>query len=1044
MYIRLVRLVVIFIILFISFRSYGQQDVDFHLNAHLLLGKTILKIKRDFNDEYLWVLAKNNEVYRVNSLTQAVDDYTAQFSAYNNLPFIDIAGRSKDTVYLATRSANLIQYKQGVVKLVRGSAGVGDTVTSIGVDYSGRKFPYGVTQIGHILMVGTVNGMYRFDMDAETSTLGSDKYFSKVFEATYRRDLFSGFDNTNYPDTISYNQVDYNTTQTIYREFVWLGGKQFGKNLNTVFYAPGAFNDSDQGSNYVACFWGNEKGMSENNRDNSYSSMWPSAHFLDNINVNKITDIFGLTKFGDLIFYGTPGLTQQTLLIGTDNGLYFSSSIYQRFDSGKNGFYNGLRKFTLFHYDELGNIPINDVSVNTFENQYPNICEDGVWVATNQGLYYLKPDYAKYLNSQQYHAIHFKDQADNVADMKVCQGEPVTAVVGIDKYKGISIQWYKNGTELPGENKSTLSIKSSGDYYAVLYGSCEAIHIETNHLKADIAAGPVFTFAYPDKLQYCDSTSITLKTDYSSFYHYRWYSNGVLNGDTTNKFAATQSGKYKVEVSGCTNSWVPSKEVKVALIRLPVPNITMDKAIYCSADMATLSAGVPLASDYTVNWYRDGVLLNTLNDKTSIKTATAGSYSVMLTSTISNCTRSSLPRQLVFTSAPVFTFNYPNVLKYCDGTPVTLKAEGYAGYHYRWYKDGGPTGDTSMALNITQAGSYNVEASVCVGSWVPSKTVKVDFIKLPVPVITTDKPGYCIGDIATLLLNVPLNANYTINWFRDHTPLPAYKNLTSVNTAIAGNYNVSLDSDQPVCVQVSAEQLLMFNQQPTISIQKIGNITLCDGRTVDLKVDYAGGTVKWSTGEQTQQITVRTSGFYQATVKSPAGCVSDANINIQFLPAPALHMKDTSICVFSRETITLTAPDGFSGYSWNNGTSTGKTFNVSTPQTVSLTVTDGNGCQAVQQVVIASHCPDVRMANTFTPNGDGINDTWTISGIENDPTLLIRVYNRYGSLVYESKGYYTPWNGQYHGKKLPPGTYYYVISAKGGKQTFSGPVTILL
>jgi hypothetical protein len=65
----------LFVLLLICSRSYGQQDVTFHLNAHLLPGKKILKVKRDFYDPYLWVLAQNNEVYRVNSLTQAIDDY---------------------------------------------------------------------------------------------------------------------------------------------------------------------------------------------------------------------------------------------------------------------------------------------------------------------------------------------------------------------------------------------------------------------------------------------------------------------------------------------------------------------------------------------------------------------------------------------------------------------------------------------------------------------------------------------------------------------------------------------------------------------------------------------------------------------------------------------------------------------------------------------------------------------------------------------------------------------------------------------------------
>ncbi|MEO9172965.1 MAG: hypothetical protein ABI203_07720, partial [Mucilaginibacter sp.] len=66
-----------------------QQDVDFHLNIQLLTGKTILKVKRDFYDPYLWVLGNNNQVYRINSLTKVVDDYTPQFAAYSALQFVD-------------------------------------------------------------------------------------------------------------------------------------------------------------------------------------------------------------------------------------------------------------------------------------------------------------------------------------------------------------------------------------------------------------------------------------------------------------------------------------------------------------------------------------------------------------------------------------------------------------------------------------------------------------------------------------------------------------------------------------------------------------------------------------------------------------------------------------------------------------------------------------------------------------------------------------------------------------------------------------------
>ncbi|MDO3645227.1 hypothetical protein [Mucilaginibacter sp. L3T2-6] len=76
-----------------------SQDIDFHITDHFLQGKTFIKIKQDFYDPYVWALTDHNGVYRINVVTKAVDDLTADFAAFGNLKFIDIAGRSKDTVF---------------------------------------------------------------------------------------------------------------------------------------------------------------------------------------------------------------------------------------------------------------------------------------------------------------------------------------------------------------------------------------------------------------------------------------------------------------------------------------------------------------------------------------------------------------------------------------------------------------------------------------------------------------------------------------------------------------------------------------------------------------------------------------------------------------------------------------------------------------------------------------------------------------------------------------------------------------------------------
>jgi gliding motility-associated-like protein len=86
---------------------------------------------------------------------------------------------------------------------------------------------------------------------------------------------------------------------------------------------------------------------------------------------------------------------------------------------------------------------------------------------------------------------------------------------------------------------------------------------------------------------------------------------------------------------------------------------------------------------------------------------------------------------------------------------------------------------------------------------------------------------------------------------------------------------------------------------------------------------------------------------------------------------------------------------------------------------------------------------NLNISNTFTPNGDGINDTWKIKYLETYPGNTVNIYNRYGEKVYSSVGYGVPWDGTRNGTNLPAGTYYYIIDPKNSRGVVSGSVTII-
>lgn len=80
--------------------------------------------------------------------------------------------------------------------------------------------------------------------------------------------------------------------------------------------------------------------------------------------------------------------------------------------------------------------------------------------------------------------------------------------------------------------------------------------------------------------------------------------------------------------------------------------------------------------------------------------------------------------------------------------------------------------------------------------------------------------------------------------------------------------------------------------------------------------------------------------------------------------------------------------------------------------------------------------------NTFTPNGDGINDVWNIDELRMFPQCTVKIFSRNGVELFSSTGYTKPWDGNHRNKVCPPGVYYYVINLDG-RQKITGSLTII-
>jgi large repetitive protein len=126
----------------------------------------------------------------------------------------------------------------------------------------------------------------------------------------------------------------------------------------------------------------------------------------------------------------------------------------------------------------------------------------------------------------------------------------------------------------------------------------------------------------------------------------------------------------------------------------------------------------------------------------------------------------------------------------------------------------------------------------------------------------------------------------------------------------------------------------------------------------------------------------------------------------------------------------------------DNNTAKNPIITALTDLVYTITVTGEAGCQAQDRLAVRVLKP-FDIPNTFTPNGDGVNDTWLIPNLEKYPSCKVLIFNRYGQGVFESTGYTKPWDGLSNGRNVPFGTYYYIIDTGIGNPQMKGYVTVI-
>ncbi len=387
---------------------------------------------------------------------------------------------------------------------------------------------------------------------------------------------------------------------------------------------------------------------------------------------------------------------------------------------------------------------------------------------------------------------------------------------------------------------------------------------------------------------------------------------------------------------------------------------------------------------------------------------------------------------------------------------------GYTSPAYQWQVNTGSgwtdiIGATSLTYvaSPTVQGTYEYRLAAAESTSISSLSCRVVSNVLTLVVnssataTASSNSPVCAGNTLSLTASTGISYLWTgPNGFTSTLQNPTISNLT---TAAAGTYTVTVTTGN---CSAQGSAIVNVYAQPVANAGK--DVTICSGDTTTLHA--SGGTsYSWSptTGLSDPTIAEPVASptdttAYIVTVSNSSACTSTDTVVVNVQQKPSANAGLDKIMT-QGQTVTLNgkAKGSDVSYYWTPAEylSSDTVLNptASPPESITYTLhvvsNIGCGSEATDDVSVTVY-KAITIPNTFTPNGDGVNDTWDITALSTYPKSLTQVFNRYGTEIFQSIGYAKPWDGKVNGQVVPSGTYYYKIDLKNGN-VFSGWLLVM-
>ena len=518
------------------------------------------------------------------------------------------------------------------------------------------------------------------------------------------------------------------------------------------------------------------------------------------------------------------------------------------------------------------------------------------------------------------------------------------------------------------------------------------------------------------------------------------------NGATTSSIVVTTPGSYSVIVTDSNNGCSVTSDNVTITQDIAAPSVSVSASttvLTCTVESISLTAAVQGTVSYL---WSNGATAAT------IEVTTPGEYSVTVTGA-NGCSATATIAITGDASQPSVVISGNSVLT-CASTSATLVAtatvSGTASYLWN-------TGATTATIEVTASGEYSVTVTDSNSGCSAMETVTVTGNATP-PAANISGNGVltCATQSITLTASATVQGTASYLWNTGATT------ATIVVTA-AGEYSVVVTDSDNGCSATAAVTVVQDITPPAVNISGAQELT-CNATSIVLNASSSAvqGTASylWNTGATTASIEVNQAGDYTVVVTdSDNGCSNALTVTVtENYVAAEITGGSIALCIedASSNLTTLLPSDFVSGGTWTDDmNSGGLTGNMFDPSAVNLgdyefTYTEPGDCGRIitvsvnvndDCVVLACSTEDMLISKVVTPNDDGFNDNFEITGLEGcDFTFGVKIFNRWGKMVYHSDNYLNNWKGRHDGSgmqigsntELPTGTYYYIVTVSGG------------